>query len=257
MKCVAPNSTIKDFDALLQTPGFYFYCKDHHNLSVHKLLKKIAAIEDKFKKCFTEVNQELNDFQKSLQDCGLNDSPIENEVPVETAAANQPPQPTLPTSTAITKSQSQSVKRKNTEVVSNDTPKRSKSLSLDQQNASPHPSITQTFASNENTEISNKLEENLFALPKSWRVFLSHLPAEASVKAIENHLSKMNIPLDNVKIEKFTFRSPRRYSSFVINVEDDKIFSHLVNPSHWPSGTIVHEYNSSPDFQKTKRRMIL
>lgn len=283
MKCVAPNSTIKDFDGLLSTPGFYFYCKNHHNLSVHKLLKRISSIEEKFKKCFSEVNDELASFQESLQSCELENMPFE-----KISISNTNDSPLTTTKSHI----NGKAKRKSSEEVSDDPPKRSKDASLvtEKQILSPSlpivivssqqtttnviaeptsPTYQQTSLpstssnthsigvasqANSNLELSNQLENNLFALPKRRRVFLSHLPVETSEKAIENHLRKINIPVDQVSIEKFKFKTPRRYSSFVINVENDGTFQHLLNPSNWPVGTIVHEYNTRSDFQNNQRR---
>lgn len=288
MKCISPKSTIKDFDALLSIPGFYFYCKDHHNLSVHKLLKRIDYIEDKFKKCFAEVNEELNDFQKSLKNCGLDNRMNESR----SKSSNSSTQSIHVPSSFTVNARTNAVKRKNKEDISDEGPKRCKDSSVNLTTTNPPSASSSTTTSNPdpiavasvhystlltpstshrtsssnvpnfsdaletelNSDISNQLENNLFALPQSRRVFLSHLPAETTNKAIENHLCKMMISTDQVSIEKFKFRQPRKYSSFVINVEDEDMYRHLLNPSNWPFGTIVHQYNSRPDFQSSQRR---
>lgn len=138
IKCIAPNSTIKDFDALLTTPGFYFYCKNHHHLSVHNLIKRLSSIEEKFKKCFSDVNEELTQFHKSIQDCGMQDLPtVDDSTPIGNA-----PQPEVVNEPTVTKkallpeekssrvtTRNQHLKRKNGEAVSNDEAKRLKNLS--------------------------------------------------------------------------------------------------------------------------------
>lgn len=143
MKCVSPKLTIKDFDTVLSTPGFYFYCNDHCNLSVHKLLRTLAGIEEKFRRCFTEINNELNDFQSALKkgDFSRVDTPAAKlSVPTTSWSAS---------------------KRKSSDDISSDVTKRSKESfsSIDQPvssvqsifnspmlshptNAHPHPNVS-------------------------------------------------------------------------------------------------------------------
>lgn len=50
MKCIAPKLTVKTFDDVMSLPGFQFYCDDHLNLCVHKLLNRISLLEKNLRK---------------------------------------------------------------------------------------------------------------------------------------------------------------------------------------------------------------
>lgn len=317
VKCVAPKLTVKACDDLVANPSFHFYCEDHLNLCVHKLLNRISKLERKFKVCIeplSDISSELEKHQADLKKLGYNKSasPSTKEV----AVATSPSYELQPIEAAPNRPQTDGKRgslhsnvtlrghnrdRANTEATNGNDPSSQGhesnmnfvdvgqfqqetnqtsnvsetaqqshasglQLHLDSSTTQRQPfyqpsstdnhSISFSVRQNVNNVISNQLEQNLFALPKPRKVFLSHLPAETTIIAIENHLRKNNIPPERVTIEKFQFRTPRKYSSFVINVEEEKMYRHLLNPSHWPFGTIVHEYNSRPDFQFNRRRMM-
>lgn len=66
MKCVQPKLTIKNFDTILATPGFYYYCPDHHNLSAHKVLQKFSSMESKFFKYISDISEDLSKFREDV-----------------------------------------------------------------------------------------------------------------------------------------------------------------------------------------------
>lgn len=268
MKCIAPQLTIKDFDAIISTPGFYFYCNEHCNLSVHNLLKRISRMEDKFRKCFKEISDDIADFHVALQNSNL----CTETFNTEPSLTNQP-EPTEPCTQQVRK-------RKQTENIATDKPKKSRSSDLispssidstaDRTNLADfiHPSTqasgsaatTETETATAATEtipdhIIERLEQGLFALPQIMKVFLSKLPPQATTTAIENHLGRLKIPLNEIKIEKFEFRNARNYSSFVINVtNNESLFRFLLNASNWPFGIVVHPYENRSNFHHNRRR---
>lgn len=59
VSCVAPKLSKNAGNELIANENFHFYCEEHKNLCVHKLLNRISLLETKIEACANNLLQTL------------------------------------------------------------------------------------------------------------------------------------------------------------------------------------------------------
>lgn len=283
MKCVAPKMTIKDFDTFLATPGFFFYCEKHCDLSVHKLLKRLATIEEKFKRCFSEINEELKDFHGALHAGNLNceatiDNAISSKALLPTVASASKMKNSGKNSCVAEKCPKESTLSLSVEPIQPDlsspnistTPYQSpmfdstptsfepNDILINQVNIAPSQITRPTFAemasvnssagltchSDANSAITTDGVPSLHFISPNKNVFLSGVHPSTTEVNIKSYIDFNTHKNTNLTIRKMKFNDVRPYASFVINVgRDPELFNIINNRSFWPQNAIVREFD--------------
>lgn len=256
-KCVAPKLTIKACDDLISSNNFQFYCDEHQNLCVHKLLNRISLLERKFRVCLeplSDINNALEKHQADLAESLYNKSPI----PVRSLVSPMaPPKRSLRSNRKPLKEVIPEVPTKKSKVSKNMNKEAVASIiPIVEEEIINGPFINPSCST---TSTSNDLEAELVAIAPEKKVFLSNLPSKATVKAIENHLLR-KIPMFTIsciEVEKLVIKNDRNYSSFVINAKENlELFNTIVDEKLWPPYSIVHEFKNKSrkqNFQKLQR----
>lgn len=121
---------------------------------------------------------------------------------------------------------------------------------VSQRNAELPPAIASSsrlLTSPNSSDANNHLEMQLVAIAPQKKVFISNIPSEATVLAVQNHISRSieNINMDHIEVKKMEGKPNQKHSSFVINVGDKvDVFNQLVNKELWPDHCIVQEFTS-------------
>lgn len=275
-KCVAPKLTVKACDELVIHPNFNFYCDEHLNYCVHKLLNRISSLEKKFRKCagpLKEITDELDNHQVQLFESGYN-KPIIAEKPTCSAdlpvsiqpnhgrvEANTSPsssfsqvEPSAPftISSNITLRRS-NLKRGNNETIKQISPKRPRTgtILMDIEESPTGNSNNTNVMDNQALQLQLPQQpansENIPTLRcvKPQRaIFLSGLDPETTTEDIivyANH--KAREPLE-ISIRKMKFNVQARSAVFVIYVgTDENMFHKLCDSSFWPDRIHCREYD--------------
>ena len=243
MKCVLPNVPLIAFDAIERSPNFAFYCNDHTNFCVHKLLQKISSLETKFSdgmQPMIEIYKELEQHKEDLSNSSyLLDSVAEaNKLKnINSAAAAA--------SACFVNRQPRGRKRTNTVPPSCESPKRRKETeSLPTPALDPEPMITDVQEIESGASIQPPI---LVSMKPDRSIFLSRLHCDTTVDNIKEYIKYHTKIEKEFTIRKMNFKAPRTHSSFVVNVgPDDNSFKLICDNKIWPEHTIVREYTFLP-----------
>lgn len=259
VKCVAPKLTIKACDDLVANNSFHFYCADHQNLCVHKLLNRIALLERKLRVCLeplSDIRNELDKHQADLVKSGYSKSePAVTQISKVIAPTPIPPENevsevlepvTHESSTNVTLRRSNR-KRQNDCGIIHTSPKRLRSSpSLVTSNVDHIPPFDQNERSpSENPPI-------LKCITPQKAVFLSGFDPATSVDDIQVYIEYYARTRLKINIRKMKFNVQSRSAVFVINVGTDlDAFKLLCDPNFWPSHANCREY----DFFRSRKRL--
>lgn len=80
-------------------------------------------------------------------------------------------------------------------------------------------------------------------VPPPKAIFLSRLGVEVTNVQVQQFIkTKMKTDDCNFTVRKMLFRTPRNYSSFVVNIPNDTdLFNAIIKPGFWPELTVVNE----------------
>lgn len=278
-KCVAPKLTVKACDDLISINNFQFYCDDHQNLCVHKLLNKISLLERKFKMCsepLRDINQALEKHQFDLADSGYNKSPVQTPAYTASSSSNgKSPQQNVritrsqrnKTSTAVapiplllSSTQNKRDKRSGKSESSTEHKNNSASASLSSDKPEKSPvrqkdPISSLTDMEETPFLTASIPANiLVALPPSKNIFLSGLSPDMTEKNVNDYINVMcdfDIP---IKVRKMRLREGTDHSSFILySGRNHDMFKMLIDPSFWPENSIVDEFVEHENFRNVKR----
>lgn len=250
VRCVAPKLTVKSCDELIANENFHFYCDEHKNLCVHKLLNRISLLERKFRICLdplSDISNELEKHQSDLIDSGYNKSeePVQTNnidiLPVTTDSAA--PETVMHQSFSNITLRRPSRKRQSESGATNhDSPKRrrdSQTLNLS------------SGSTLRDQERSPTRAPTLKCIKPQRAVFLSGFEQDTTIDDIQSYIDYYGRPQLKVSIRKMKFHVQSRSAVFVLNVGTDEIlFNLLCNPDFWPSHANCREY----DFFRSRRR---
>jgi hypothetical protein len=278
-KCVASKLTIKACDDLIANDNFQFYCDDHKNLCVHKLLNRISLLERKFRVCLEPLESITNELDKHQTDLAESRYEIATVLPqseVNSTASSllehpdsiAPETPIHQSFSNVTIRRSQknrqngSIANTNSSTENISTPDRSfsntamdndkqktTSKTLHSSDASTRLNLPSTSASTNQVLASPSTEPSLeetcgiTVVPPPKAIFLSRLGADVSKEQVEKFI-KTKIPnAVGLSVRKMLFKSPREYSTFVVNTGNNaEVFNTVVDSSFWPALTVVKEF---------------
>lgn len=266
VKCVAPKLTVKACDDLISNPCFNFYCEEHQNLCVHKLLNRISSLERKFRMCvepLTDISNELDKHQDQLVKSGYNKSSNEEVTNVEVNTVPTPVQcETLNVSPMQQQSESNisacsnitfrrsNKRRQNTNSSQQESPKRQENIRLLSEAVA---TTSQNF-----TSLSPVQDvPTLRCVQPKRAIFLSGLEPDTSTEDVLSYIGHKTKTRLNINIRKMKFNTQSRSAVFVIYVgTDENIFNLLCDPSFWPDRLNCREYDffrQRPEQRQRKR----
>lgn len=254
-KCVAPKLTIKACDDLISNNNFQFYCDDHQNLCVHKLLNRISLLERKFRICLeplTEINCVLDKHQSDLAEAGYNKSTVVEQgdlVPATITSAVQNRETQNVTLRRPNK------KRMNNRTITQNSPNPHSTSSMplespinsgvDCQQTQHAISFSQQHHSQNATEFDRQQEPpTLVCVAPKRGIFLSGFEPNTTTEDIQTYIEYYAKDSLNINIRKMKFHDQSRSAVFVIYVgRDENAFNILCDSSFWPQQANCREYD--------------
>jgi hypothetical protein len=267
VKCIAPKLTVKACDDLVANSNFHFYCDDHSDLCVHKLLNRISKLERKFRPCIeplTDISKELDTHQLHLKNSGYNTAakPNTKDAAVSTSPSrgreslnlsSQPVEKRGSLSSNIT------IRRKKNHITSevehNGLPNQIHGLSSDTivdvetqcEAINPISTASQSSATLGSKAVNNNI---LTTVNPSRNVFLSGLSPDTTEEQVNLYINTNYEALIPVNVKKMRLKEDADHSSFIILTGRNKtLFENLVKPSFWPSEAIVHQFVAKENFR--------
>ena len=237
MKCILPNVPVTSFDEFERCPNFTFYCDEHMNFCVHKLLSKISLLERKFSEGMEpmiEIYQELENHKKDLSNSSYVKPSNKPNIPITSAAA------AASAAGYVNSLPRNRNKRTHSTPPSNDPAKRPKEAEVMD---TDDPVVINAVVNTDNSIPP----PSLLCMKPDKTIFLSRLHCDTSIDSIKDYI-KYHTKIDKeFSIRKMNFNTPRSHASFVINVgNDDDAFNVICNKQIWPEDAIVREYTFLP-----------
>lgn len=274
VKCVAPKLTVKACDELVANPSFHFYCEDHRNLCVHKLLNRISMLERKFRSCIeplSDISNELDKHQTELNNAGyiITEKPATKEAAVATSPSHEIKSIEVLSSQRDEKRGSfasnitlrnSNTKRTYSQVINQEAPMRQNELSDSNPKHSDGNATTEMsspLSIDTAAPLINRRTEppNLVCVAPKKAVFLSGFDPTTTIEDILDYIKFYVKPEPNLNIRKMKFNEQSRSAVFVIYVGyDENIFNILCDNSFWPRYANCREYDFFRNRQQSQPR---
>lgn len=224
--CISSNITDADICAVDKFTGFYWYCPEHRNITVHKLLDKLSDCEKKLMTQQTDFDlSHLSPLKKTRKQ--KNDT-----VPLEIEPKSNPRKSARVMSKLLATSTKESVVPDHAVKSNSVNKKKSKAVLSQIKEDTSDECKNQNLCQN---------QEILQGVPPPRRIFVSRLSSYATVETVDCYLKSRNVPTE-YKIEKLKLRAFKDYTSFIINVNTKTLFDQLISPDFWPKHSVVWEF---------------
>jgi hypothetical protein len=265
VKCIAPKLTVKACDDLIANNNFHFYCDDHSELCVHKLLNRISKLERKFRTCvepLNDISNELDKHQQHLNNSGYNIGvkPNTKDAAVSTSPTREMKmaEVTVPNSVVEKRgSLNSNVTIRHRQNKNNKTPVIHNIDHNQDAIILPDSDVSDQLVT-VSVEIP-RIEEHrepptLVCVSPRKAVFLSGFDPNTSTEDIMKYIEFYIHPGLNINVRKMKFHEKSRSAVFVIYVgTDEAMFNRLCDNNFWPRHANCREYEFFRNRQEPHR----